>query len=115
MYNFTEERPWGGFENLLEADTHKVKRLVVKPGQRISYQSHQKRSEHWFIVSGTGVAMIDDKEISIQPGDTVDVGLTVKHRIGNTGEEDLILIEVQTGTYFEEDDIERFSDDYERE
>ena len=111
MYHFTEERPWGGFENLLEAEAYKVKRLVIKPGQRISYQSHQKRAEHWYIVS---VATIDDTEIPVGPGSTVDVGVGVKHRVGCTGEEDLILIEVQTGTYFEEDDIERFSDDYNR-
>ncbi|EKD67164.1 MAG: hypothetical protein ACD_48C00569G0002 [uncultured bacterium] len=114
MYHFTEERPWGGFENLLEADTHKVKRLVVKPGQRLSYQLHRKRQEHWFIVSGNGIATIDDKEISIQQGDTLDVAIEQKHRIANTGDEDLIFIEVQIGTYFGEDDIERLSDDYQR-
>ncbi|PIR75626.1 MAG: mannose-6-phosphate isomerase [Candidatus Magasanikbacteria bacterium CG_4_9_14_0_2_um_filter_42_11] len=114
MYNFTEERPWGGFENLLEADTHKVKRLVVKPGQRLSYQLHHKRQEHWFIVSGTGIAIIDDEEKKIKPGDSIDVAIEQKHRIANTGDEDLIFIEVQIGTYFGEDDIERLSDDYQR-
>jgi len=99
---------------LLEADTYKVKRLVLTPGQRLSYQRHTKRAEHWYTVSGTGIAVVDDTKIPIQPGVAVDVGLGVKHRVGNTGNEDLVLIEIQTGTYFGEDDIERIEDDYDR-
>lgn len=114
-YNFTEERPWGGFLVLLDTDTHKVKQLVVKPGCRLSYQMHHKRKEHWFIVSGSGVVTLDDVQKEIKAGDTVDVGLEMKHRVQNTGLVDLVLIEVQTGTYFGEDDIVRLSDDYGRE
>lgn len=114
-YTFTEERPWGGFLVLLDAPTHKVKQMVIKPGQRVSYQMHYKRKEHWFIVAGAGVVTLNEVESDIGPGDTIDVGIEVKHRIHNTGSEDLIFIEVQTGTYFGEDDIVRFSDDYGRE
>jgi len=115
MYNFTDERPWGGYEVLLTADNCQVKRLVVKPGGRCSYQRHHKRAEHWFVVSGNGKVIIDDQSIPLGPGDSVDIGTTVKHRICNTsGTEDLVFIEVQTGTYFGEDDIERVEDDYGR-
>lgn len=114
MYSFTEERPWGGFENLLEADTHKVKRLVILPGQRISYQRYEKRAEHWFVISGRGIVTLNDTEHHIEAGMSVDVAQQEKHRIHNTGDVDLIVIEVQTGTYFGEDDIERFVDDYNR-
>ena len=115
IYTFTEVRPWGGFLVLLDTPTHKVKQLVVKPGQRLSYQMHHKRKEHWFVVAGAGVVTLNDEETAVAVGDTIDVGLEVKHRIQNTGTEDLIFIEVQTGTYFGEDDIVRFSDDYGRE
>ncbi len=114
-YTFTEERPWGGFLVLLDTLTHKVKQMVIKPGARVSYQMHFKRKEHWFIVAGSGTLTLNDVETPVGVGDTIDVGLEVKHRIHNTGTNDLIFIEVQTGTYFGEDDIVRFSDDYGRE
>lgn len=113
-YEFTEERPWGGFLVLLDSDTHKVKQIVVKPGERLSYQMHYKRAEHWYIVSGEATVTIDDVERVAKAGETVDIGLEVKHRVANKGTEDMIFIEVQTGTYFGEDDIVRFSDDYGR-
>jgi len=114
-FTFTEERPWGGFLILLDSETHKVKQLVVKPGQRLSYQMHQKRKEHWFIVSGRGLVTLNDEDAPVGAGDSVDVGLEMKHRIQNIGDEPLVFIEVQTGTYFGEDDIVRFNDDYGRE
>jgi mannose-6-phosphate isomerase len=111
---FTEERPWGGFTNLLDLSTHKVKELFVKPGERLSYQRHMKRREHWYVVSGTGFAILNDTRIPLTPGATLDIAIKDKHRLGNDGNEPLIVIEVQTGTYFGEDDIERFEDDYNR-
>jgi len=111
---FTEERPWGGFTNLLDLPTHKVKELVVNPGARLSYQRHFKRREHWFVVSGTGYALLNDETIPLVPGTALDIAIQDKHRLGNDGAEPLIVIEVQTGSYFGEDDIERFLDDYHR-
>jgi len=114
MYDFTDERPWGGYEILLTAADCQVKRLVVKPGQRCSYQVHSKRAEHWFAVSGEGVAVIDGEEIVLMPGKSIDIQIGQAHRIWNKADEDFVFIEVQTGTYFGEDDIERIEDDYKR-
>jgi mannose-6-phosphate isomerase-like protein (cupin superfamily) len=108
------ERPWGTYAVLLDAENYKVKTITVKPGRRLSYQRHQYRAEHWYIVSGEGVVTLDGTERGVRAGDTVEVTLRMAHRIGNTGEDDLTFVEVQTGTYFGEDDIERLSDDYGR-
>ena len=108
------DRPWGKYEVLQESSTHKVKCIWVNPGQRLSYQRHAKRSEHWFIVQGTGEVTINGEVQPIAPGDTVDFGIGVLHRISNTGKEIIIFVEVQTGTYFGEDDIERIEDDFGR-
>lgn len=109
-----EERPWGHFTILLDASTHKVKELVVRPGHRLSYQRHQHRAEHWFIAQGEAIILIDDEELRLSTGASLDIQAKTKHRIGNAGTKDLVFIEVQTGTYFGEDDIERLSDDYAR-
>ncbi len=111
---FTEKKPWGGYTNILDLPTHKVKELFVAPGQRLSYQRHSKRAEHWFVVSGTGYAIVEGTRMSLSPGSSVDIAQHEKHRLGNNGTDPLIVIEVQTGTYFGEDDIERFEDDYQR-
>ena len=108
------ERPWGRYELLQESATHKVKCIWVSPGKRLSYQRHAKRAEHWFIVQGSGEITIDGVIKSISPGDTVDFGIGVLHRISNTGDQEIIFVEVQTGTYFGEDDIERVEDDFGR-
>ena len=107
-------RPWGTYEVLSDEDNHKVKRLVVFPGKRLSLQRHQHRVEHWFIIQGSGLATLGEKQYQVKPGMSVDVHKQMVHRIQNTGQEDLIFIEVQTGTYFGEDDIERLEDDYGR-
>jgi mannose-6-phosphate isomerase len=107
-------RPWGRYEVLQESGEHKVKCIWVKPGARLSYQKHQKRSEHWFIVSGIADVTIQGAEFKKSPGETVDVPVGQLHRIGNSGSNELVFIEIQTGSYFGEDDIERVSDDYER-
>ena len=111
---YIENRPWGWFKILLDTPTYKVKELLVKPGARLSYQLHHKRSEHWFVVQGVATATINDVEQTLAAGHSVDVPVETKHRIANNGAEDVIFIEVQTGTYFGEDDIVRLSDDYNR-
>ena len=107
-------RPWGRYEVLDEQETHKVKRIWVSPGQQLSYQRHKFRAEHWFFIAGHGLAIVNGHEIGVQPGSTVDIAIEQLHRIRNTGSEELIFIEVQTGTYFGEDDIERVEDDFGR-
>ena len=108
------ERPWGGYEVLQESANYKVKSIHVNPGKRLSYQRHQKRAEHWFIAAGTGEVTIDGSVIQVSSGSTVDIAINQLHRISNTGSIELIFIEVQTGTYFGEDDIERVEDDFGR-
>jgi len=107
-------RPWGAYEVLSDAADCKVKRITVDPGQRLSYQRHAQRSEHWFVVSGVGIVTLDDTRRAVGPGDAVDVPVHTAHRIRNDGREPLVFVEVQTGAYFGEDDIERLSDDYGR-
>ena len=108
-------RPWGKYEILLDTEYCKVKRLYVKPGRRLSYQNHHERQEAWTVVSGTARITIDGVTNDYKPGDTVLIPLGAKHRMANPDDtEDMILIEVQTGTYFGEDDIVRIEDDFER-
>ncbi len=109
------ERPWGNYTVLSDdkAD-HKVKRLVVHPGKRLSYQRHSQRAEHWFIVAGTAEVTLDGTVHTLGPGQAIDIPLKGAHRIASVGPDDVVLIEVQHGTYFGEDDIERLEDDYGR-
>ena len=114
MSNYIEHRPWGSFENLLDEDYCKVKRIIVKPGQRLSYQYHNKRSEVWVIVKGRAMITLDEGTNLYGSEDVINIPVGMKHRVENDGKEDLIFIETQTGTYFGEDDIIRLSDDYGR-
>ena len=107
-------RPWGSYEVLSEADDFKTKTITVKPGKRLSYQKHQHRSEHWFVVRGSGTVVLDGADKPVTAGDAVDVPVGVAHRMCNTGDEELVFVEVQTGTYFGEDDIVRLEDDFGR-
>jgi mannose-6-phosphate isomerase len=107
-------RPWGLFEVLSDEKDHKVKRITVYPGKRLSYQIHKKRSEHWFIVKGTGIITLDKQDIQAGEGQSFNIKKGAAHRIKNTGGNDLVFIEVQTGDYFGEDDIERMEDDFGR-
>lgn len=109
-----DHRPWGWFEVLVDEANHKVKRIVVQPGRRLSLQFHRRRREHWFVVQGEGIVTRGREEIPIAPGDAVDIPVEAPHRIHNTGAEPLIFIEVQLGTYFGEDDIVRLADDFGR-
>lgn len=108
------ERPWGSYQVLDEGTTYKVKRIVVKPGKRLSLQRHSKRSEHWLIISGHARITINDSIQDYSIETSVDIAIGDAHRVENIGAEDLIFIEVQTGTYFGEDDIERLEDDFGR-
>ncbi len=109
------ERPWGNYTVLDDdAPDHKVKRMVVHPGKRLSYQRHAKRAEHWFIVSGTATVTLDGMVHQLHAGESIDIPLESAHRIGNDGDTDVVFIEVQRGTYFGEDDIVRLEDDYGR-
>jgi mannose-6-phosphate isomerase len=109
-----DRRPWGYFKILSDEKDHKVKRITVYPGKRLSLQSHKQRSEHWFIVHGNGIVNIDGKQSEIIAGQSVDIKKEILHRMENTGKKDLVFIEIQTGDYFGEDDIVRFEDDYDR-
>jgi mannose-6-phosphate isomerase len=107
-------KPWGYFEVLSADKDHMVKRITVHPGKRLSYQTHRKRSEHWFIIKGTGIITLDKHNIEAGVGQSVDINKEAAHRIKNTGRDDLVFIEIQTGDYFGEDDIERIEDDFGR-
>jgi mannose-6-phosphate isomerase len=107
-------RPWGSYLVLDEGPNYKAKRIEVFPGKRLSYQRHARRSEHWFVTRGTAKVTLNDREILVKTGESIDIGAGDKHRVENPGSESLIFIEVQTGDYFGEDDIERFDDDFGR-
>ena len=107
-------RPWGWFESLALGDSFQVKRIYVKPGGALSLQSHKYRSEHWIVVEGTAKVTIDDDIKMVSEGQSVYIPLGAKHRMENPHIKPMVLIEVQIGTYFGEDDIVRYEDHYSR-
>ncbi len=107
-------RPWGHYDILLDSPECKVKKIVVKPGQRLSYQYHFKREEHWTIVKGEATITLNDNDIVVKAGEHIHIPLQAKHRIANNTDKEIIFIEVQYGSYFGEDDIVRVEDDYKR-
>jgi mannose-6-phosphate isomerase len=109
-----EDRPWGSFTILDEAENYKVKRIEVLPQQRLSYQRHKHRSEHWMVVAGIAKVTLDGSDVTIPTGGVVDVPTGAAHRIENIGSEKLVFIEIQRGAYLGEDDIQRLQDDYGR-
>lgn len=109
-----EIRPWGQFWVLADEETHKVKRIEVNPGGRLSYQYHHHRSEVWTVVSGMATVTLEGETQMYGPGEVIRIPLSAKHRVANTGDTPLVFVEVQLGTYFGEDDIVRIEDDYER-
>ena len=115
MIGESATRPWGSWQVLDEADGFKVKRIEVQPHSRLSYQTHDHRSEHWFVVTGTASSIIDGTTIVTPAGGFVDVEIGVPHRIVNDQDEPLIIIEIQRGDYCGEDDIVRLEDDYGRQ
>jgi len=109
-----DHRPWGFYRVLADEEDHKVKRIVVYPGKRLSLQRHRRRAEHWYVLRGRALVTLDGREIPLEPGQSVDIPRGTVHRVMNPGKEELAFIEVQTGDYFGEDDIERLEDDFGR-
>jgi mannose-6-phosphate isomerase len=106
--------PWGQWEVLLAEGKYKVKRIIVLPGHRLSYQKHAYRYEHWVAVQGQGVITLEGREIILNPGEAVDIPAEAAHRAANRGTEPFVFIEVQRGSYLGEDDIVRLEDSYGR-
>ncbi|MCG2810283.1 MAG: phosphomannose isomerase type II C-terminal cupin domain [Candidatus Aminicenantes bacterium] len=112
--NEKEERPWGWFEIHLEEANLKIKRIMVKPGKRLSLQSHEHRAENWVVVQGQALVTLGEELVKLEKRQSVFIPEKTKHRMENPGKEELVFIEVQTGTYLGEDDITRFQDDFGR-
>ena len=108
-------RPWGNFTSIIKGETWQVKRLVINSKQSLSLQMHQHRSEHWVVVKGVAKVEINNEVSLLNVNESVYVPSRAKHRLSNPYEDELILIEVQSGTYLGEDDIIRFEDKYRRE
>ncbi len=109
-----DHRPWGYYQVLADERDHKVKRIIVYPGKRLSLQRHRRRAEHWYILNGEAIVTRDDEELHVKAGEAVNIPQGATHRVMNPGSEDMAFIEVQTGDYFGEDDIERLEDDFGR-
>lgn len=107
-------RPWGNYKSLAEGDRFQVKEIIVKPGHRLSLQSHNHRAEHWVIVSGTGLVTKDKEQFLLREDESIYLPLGCTHRLENPGKIPLKLIEVQSGAYLGEDDIIRYEDDFGR-
>ncbi len=110
----SEQRPWGSWHVLDVGDGYKVKRIHVQPGGRLSYQTHEHRSEHWVVLTGVATCTVDDVTTICSAGHSIDVEVGAKHRLANDGADELVIIEVQRGHYTGEDDIVRLEDDYGR-
>ena len=110
----SEQRPWGSWHVIDVAEGYKIKRIHVHPGARLSLQTHTHRSEHWTVIQGVATATVDGEVTRVHAGQSIDVPLGARHRLGNDGDEDLVVVEVQLGGYLGEDDICRLQDDYGR-
>ena len=108
-------RPWGTYEVLLDHDQYKIKRIIVKPGKRLSLQKHFHRNEHWIVVSGTATVTVGDEVKLIRPNESTYIKMGEIHRLENQGKIPVVLIEAQVGEYTGEDDIVRIEDDFKRE
>jgi mannose-6-phosphate isomerase len=108
-------RPWGMYQVLLDKGDCKVKKIILDPKQRMSYQYHIKRQEQWIVIKGNLTIILDDEKVFRGPGESIKIPLGAKHRAWNETNSMVEFIEVQTGTYFGEDDIVRIEDDYNRE
>ena len=111
--NYSEKRPWGNFENLLSSDKYLVKKLSVKPGQKLSLQYHNHRVEHWVVVNGKGVITIGKENVKCEKGSYFKINKNQIHRIENNSSKQLEIIEVQLGETISETDIIRLEDTYE--
>ena len=112
--NEISKRPWGQYYKFHQEPGVWVKRIEVNPKARLSLQKHKHRSEKWVIVAGKGLAIVGSQEIPVNPGVVVDVPLGAVHRIGNTGKNKLVFIEIACGKILTENDIFRIQDDYAR-
>tara|TARA_Y200000002_G_scaffold306880_1_gene262874 strand:- start:6 stop:344 length:339 start_codon:yes stop_codon:yes gene_type:complete len=109
-----EERPWGWYDVIDQGNRYKVKSIEVNPNASLSLQKHLHRAEHWVVVEGTAQIEVDGKISIIKENESTYIPLGSKHRLSNPGKIPLRIIEVQSGSYLEEDDIERFDDNYGR-
>ncbi len=109
-----EERPWGWYDVIDEGDRYKVKNIEVKPGSSLSLQQHHHRTEHWVVVSGTALVQLNNDKQLLGENQSTYIPLGCVHRLSNPGKIPLKIIEVQSGAYLEEDDIERLDYDYGR-
>ncbi|WP_217516938.1 mannose-1-phosphate guanylyltransferase/mannose-6-phosphate isomerase [Vibrio metschnikovii] len=114
MHHTTVHRPWGTYQTVDLGDRHQVKRIMVKPGEKLSVQMHHHRAEHWVVVSGTAKVQNGEREILLTENESTYIPVGVVHALENPGKIPLELIEVQSGSYLGEDDIVRFSDRYGR-
>ena len=110
----SDQRPWGSYQVLAEIPNYKIKHIIVKPHSKLSYQSHQYRQENWTVIQGQGTVIIDDQEQIVLPNQSIFIPQGAKHRLINTQESPCEIIEIQTGSYFGEDDITRYEDEYGR-
>ena len=113
-HNLIVHRPWGKYEVLMDEPLLKVKRITVYPEGKLSLQAHNHRVEHWVVVKGTAKIVHGEKEITLQENESTFIPKLTKHRLENSGKINLEIIEVQTGSYLEEDDIIRYDDVYNR-
>jgi mannose-6-phosphate isomerase len=109
-----DERPWGSWEIIAVGPNYAVKRIVVRPGQRLSLQRHKFRAENWVIVGGIARVTCGTEIVPLSRGEHITIGRGEAHRIENPGTEDLVFVEVQSGEHLDESDIERLDDDYGR-
>lgn len=110
----SENRPWGKFEVFIDDFNHKVKKLTVSPGAKLSLQSHKRRAEHWVVVKGTAKVINGENILTLHENESTYISAKSKHQLANPGKTPLEIIEVQTGDYFGEDDIVRYEDRYGR-
>ena len=110
----TVARPWGTYSVLDDNERYKIKRIVVRPGKRLSLQKHLHRSEHWVVVSGTATCTVGDKVFYVRPNESTYIKVGEIHRLQNNGKLPLVIVEVQVGEYTGEDDIIRIEDDFKR-
>jgi len=106
--------PQGFYEILSDAPDHKLKRITVYPGKRLSCQRHFRQSKHWYIISGKAVVTKNSKDIELTSAQAIDLPVRTWYRIQNRGSVNMVFIEIQTGDYFKEDDIESSEDNYGR-
>lgn len=107
-------RPWGYYTSLAEGDNYLTKIISVSPNQKLSLQSHNHRSEHWVVIEGNALIILDDKEFYLKSGESIDIPLMAKHSLQNPYDNELKIIEIQKGSYISEDDIIRYEDIYGR-